>query len=51
MKLQTQIINLTIIAILGLQVSPILTVQAIDTETVEKCSWYCISCCGRSYLE
>jgi hypothetical protein len=35
MKLQTQIINLTIIAILGLQVSPILTAQAIDTETIE----------------
>jgi hypothetical protein len=35
MKLQTQIINLTIIAILGLQVPPISTVQAIYTETVE----------------
>jgi hypothetical protein len=35
MKLQTQIINLTIIAILGLQVAPILRAQATNSEMVE----------------
>ncbi len=35
MKLKIQIINLTIIAILGLQVAPILTAQATDSEMVE----------------